>query len=151
MPIPDIPSLIFPTSGSINQLIPTSFVWEKIDKADSYNLQISKDYEFTEMLYYKTGIVRTSIIVKGLDNDKTYYWKVSATNAKGTSEYSQVWSFTTEPEKILYHQYEYRVTATPNLVIPQILENERLVKLAIEHSQQWPFRVMYVWVIEKKK
>ncbi len=151
MPIPKIPDLIFPHNGSINQLIPTSFVWEEIDKANSYNLQISEDYEFAEMRYYKTGIVETSETVKGLDNNKTYYWRVNATNNAGTSGYSEIWSFSTKPEKILYHQYEYRVIATQNLVIPQILENERLVKLAIEHSQQWPFRAMYVWVMEKEK
>lgn len=151
MPIPKIPDLIFPHSGSVNQLIPTSFVWEEVNKADSYNLQISEDYEFVEMRYYKMEIVETSEIVNGLDNNKTYYWRVSATNNAGTSGYSEIWPFSTKPEKVLYRQYEYRVIATPDLIIPQMLENERLVKLAIEHSQQWPFRVMYVWVIEKEK
>ena len=150
MPIPSVPNLTFPTSGSIEQLIPTSFAWEISNRADSYNLQVAEDVSFIKIIYYKTNIIETSIVVDGLDNNKQYYWRVSATNASGTTTYSLVWNFTTRPERMLYKHYHYRVIATPNSNLPEILEEERLVKLAIEHSQQWPFRVRYVWVMEKE-
>ena len=51
--------------------------------------------DFSQLLVDEDSIRGTSSDVTGLSNNTTYYWRVSATNDLGTSDWSEVWSFTT--------------------------------------------------------
>ena len=43
----------------------------------------------------------TSVVLSGLSNSTTYYWRVRAINVGGISGWSEVWSFTTTATGIL--------------------------------------------------
>jgi chitinase len=92
-PLP--PVLSSPSNGSKG--IPTSpiLTWKASSGTDSYAVQISTDRGFSTITLQQRGLTGTSFAVDGLSENTTYYWRVNATNAYGTSEWSNVWSFTT--------------------------------------------------------
>ena len=92
---PPAPTLAQPTSGATEVDINPQFSWNTSTGADSYELQISTDGRFSTIVFDQSGLTATSQAVNGLLNNKTYYWRVNATNAQGTSDWSPIQSFTT--------------------------------------------------------
>ena len=103
---PNPPTLFSPSNGATNVSIPPSLVWNVSSGATSYTLQVSPNSNFTSFVYNQSGLTGTSQQVGGLNNNTTYYWRVSATNNYGTSSWSSVWNFTTtgpvSGKKMLY-------------------------------------------------
>ena len=60
-----------------------------------YSLQVAKDSVFTNLVIDQAAVVDTSFSVSSLQYQTTYYWRVSATNEKGSSDWSEVWRFVT--------------------------------------------------------
>jgi outer membrane protein assembly factor BamB len=89
------PVLISPSNTATNQLINLTLSWNTSANASTYWLQISKDTNFTNMIFNDSIITGTSKQIGSLENNKTYYWRVNAKNAGGTSSWSTTWSFTT--------------------------------------------------------
>jgi len=92
---PEIPVVLSPANGSINVTTPPTLSWNASTNAISYSLQISKDSSFTILEYNQSVITGTNKQVPGLIKYTLYYWRVSATNFYGTSQYSNIWNFTT--------------------------------------------------------
>jgi hypothetical protein len=51
--------------------------------------------DFSNLIVDEDSIDNTSLDVTNLSQTTAHYWRVNATNARGTSEWSAVWSFTT--------------------------------------------------------
>jgi hypothetical protein len=62
--------------------------WDTVATASIYTLQLATDSAFTKMVYNQSGLTATSQIVSGLASNLTYYWRVNAANAGGTSSWS---------------------------------------------------------------
>lgn len=92
---PSAPTLLSPANGAAG--VPTSptLSWNASAGATSYRLQVSTNAAFSTAVLDQGGISGTSYAVTGLANETTYYWRVSASNAGGTSDYSLPGSFTT--------------------------------------------------------
>jgi len=91
-----IPLMISPSNTSINISITPTFVWGKVTGATSYRLQIAEDIGFANMVYNDSTLTDTSkTLTIPLLNNKTYHWRISASNAGGTSSFSAPWYFTT--------------------------------------------------------
>jgi hypothetical protein len=69
--------------------------WNASTGATSYTLQVSTSPSYASFVVNQSGIAATSYGVTGLSNNTVYYWRVSATNAGGTSAYSTGFAFTT--------------------------------------------------------
>ena len=67
--------------------------WSSSTGATSYNVQLSDKQNFQDLIEAR-GLSGTSTAFTGLAGEKTYYWRVSATNSGGTSPWTQA-SFTT--------------------------------------------------------
>lgn len=93
--LPNTPTLLTPLNGATNISIPATLSWNPSSDAASYALQVSTSSNFTSFLYNQSGLIGTSQQLTGLNNQTTYYWRVSATNSYGTSGWSSVWNFTT--------------------------------------------------------
>lgn len=89
------PQLLSPDSGSIQNPNPPTLTWNPVDKASTYALQISSDANFVNIAYYQIGITTTMLTPPSLASNKTYFWRVQATNSDGTSNWSLKRSFTT--------------------------------------------------------
>lgn len=84
-----------PSSGTMGVSITPTLSWNASTGATSYRLQVSTSSSFATTVVNQSGITATSYAISGLTGNTTYYWRVNATNASGTSAYSTAWSFTT--------------------------------------------------------
>jgi hypothetical protein len=90
-----VPQPALPANGAINQMVPLQVTWNGVSGALSYALQVSADSAFGTTIISLTGLTALSDSVTGLANNVTYYWRVAAANAGGSSSWSGVSSFTT--------------------------------------------------------
>jgi RHS repeat-associated protein len=109
IPIPPIPTLLQPANNSLNTSGNLLLSWNQSSGAATYELQVSSDQQFTNLVYNQTGISNTSYNVTNLTKGIIYYWKVRAVNTSGASNWSVVWNFTT--------------AASPVLVVTQPVDN----------------------------
>ena len=94
---PTIPTLVAPSAGATGISTTPTLSWNPAIGADSYNLQLSTSSSFGSLVVNRTGLTSTSSNITGLLSSTTYFWRVSATNAGGTSPFSDARSFTTSP------------------------------------------------------
>jgi len=92
---PKIPALISPVNNAAKVPVNITLSWSKVDYADTYNLQLSKDSTFAAVDIEKTNINSTTFSVNGLSYYSKYFWHVNAKNTAGTSAYSAINKFTT--------------------------------------------------------
>jgi hypothetical protein len=97
---PSTPKLGGSSNGSTASTITLSLVWDSVANATSYSLQIAKDSLFTSIVYSQAGLITTSQTVSGLALNATYYWRVAATNAGGTSPWSLPNYFKLQPTSV---------------------------------------------------
>jgi photosystem II stability/assembly factor-like uncharacterized protein len=95
--IPNIPLLDLPQNGSINQFTNNlRFYWYMSTGAASYRIQVATDSLFTSLIIDSTLTI-TDVYFNELQNSTKYYWRVQAISSSGSSAFSEIWSFTTEP------------------------------------------------------
>ncbi len=92
---PAVPTLSSPVSGATNISRSPTLTWNASSGATSYKVQVSTDPGFATFIYDQANITTTSTTVTGLGSRVTYYWRVNATNAYGTSPWSAIWNFKT--------------------------------------------------------
>ena len=95
LPAPSVPALSSPAANATGQSLAPTLSWAASTGAVSYNLQVSTSSTFATTLVNLNGLTATSRALSGLSNSTVYYWRVSATNAAGTSAWSAARSFTT--------------------------------------------------------
>jgi transposase-like protein len=96
-PLPGAPALFSPSNGATNVSTSPVLSWNTSLGATSYRLQVSTVSTFLTTVFDSSGMVTTSYATGSLSNSTTYYWRVNATNVAGTTDWSEVWSFTTAP------------------------------------------------------
>lgn len=94
-PIPPTPVLAAPANNSLNQPLNQTLTWNTASGAVSYTVQISTSSNFNTLVLNQAGLTSTSFSPTGLAYQTKYYWRVNATNASGTSGWSETWNFTT--------------------------------------------------------
>jgi subtilisin family serine protease len=93
-PAPAAPTLATPADNATGVTVPVTLSWNAASGASSYRVQVSTSSSFAT-LAADQSVAGTSTSVSGLAGSTPYYWRVSATNAGGTSGWSGVQSFTT--------------------------------------------------------
>lgn len=93
---PSAPILVSPKNLSSKINLAPEFVWNKIDNADNYILQISLNDTFTNLVVNQKGIIDTSKRIYGLEYFTTYYWRVKAINSCCDSDWSAIYKFSTK-------------------------------------------------------
>jgi hypothetical protein len=90
------PTLTSPPNGATSQPLRPTFQWSAAAGADSYWIQIDDDPAFGSPAISESGIAATSYTPAGdLDDDTTYYWRVTSENVCGPGAASSGFSFTT--------------------------------------------------------
>ncbi|NUM71530.1 MAG: fibronectin type III domain-containing protein, partial [Ignavibacteriaceae bacterium] len=97
LPVPAAPVLASPANGATGQPLALNLVWNKSAGAATYRVQLSTVNTFATTIVNDSTITDSVRAISGLSNNTTYYWRVNAKNATGTSIYSTVFSFTTQP------------------------------------------------------
>jgi YVTN family beta-propeller protein len=93
---PEIPILSSPENGATNQPLNLILQWNQVEGAITYSLQVSAISNFTNTIVNQVGLTETGYWSNEFVNGTKYYWKVKATNAGGTSDWSDIWNFTTK-------------------------------------------------------
>ena len=117
-PAPGVPVLASPVNGATGiGLLPT-ISWNTVTYAATYRLQVSTDSNFVTTNLDSTGITGTQISVPAgkLAYNNKYFWRVSATNAAGTSSYSAFWNFRTLTDPLALNQSNYASVITPGFM-----------------------------------
>ncbi|MEW6653442.1 MAG: endonuclease, partial [Bacteroidota bacterium] len=92
--IPSKPVLSSPLTNTKNVRVNTLLVWQSVESAESYSLQLAEDITFTKLAENKTGYPDVSFSARGLKNSQDYFWRVKASNISGEGEFSEAWTFT---------------------------------------------------------
>ncbi|MBI2430104.1 MAG: hypothetical protein HYV29_15155 [Ignavibacteriales bacterium] len=92
---PVSPALASPANNATGVEINPTLAWNASVDAASYRIQVSTNPAFSNFVKDQANITSTSFAMNNLSYSTTYYWRVNASNASGTSDWSQVWSFTT--------------------------------------------------------
>jgi Tol biopolymer transport system component len=133
---PTAPTLSSPANGSTSVLLNISLTWNSVITATSYQLQVSTDPSFASTLVNQTGLTTSTYNLTGLLNNTLYYWRVNASNAGGTSGWSEVWSFTTIvalPEKVtLLSPDNNEVLSSQNVTLQWNIANPQADKYWLE-------------------
>lgn len=92
---PSAPTQVSPLDASTNVSRTPTLTWNTSAGASSYRVQASTSSTFATTSFDQAGITSTSVTLPLLASRTSYFWRVNATNANGTSAYSATWSFRT--------------------------------------------------------
>lgn len=116
---PDIytPELVLPTNSQINVAPDVELDWNAVtgQLGLHYEVQLSMDAAFATPVIFSTELTayRTSDLLFG----QTYYWKVRAIDNQGTSDWTEVRTFTTIALPVIRRPNENAQGAMPNVMI----------------------------------
>ncbi len=116
----DAPTLISPADYATDISTNPTLVWNAVSGATGYEYQYGTDYTF--IINTEGTTTNTQISTSGLSYQTQYYWRVRATDGINTSNWSNVWSFTTEIETL----------DTPVLVSPGNNVTNQLTELTLD-------------------
>ena len=91
------PALHSPSSSATDVPIGAVLKWGSVADAATYHAQVAGSSDFSTVTFDSTGLVDTTVTARGLQSQKTYYWRVRAQNPAGYGPYSTVFSFVTMP------------------------------------------------------
>jgi len=89
------PTLLAPADNMKMVQIDPILSWNKSPRAQKYSVAVSLTPTFSSLVVTDTSVVDTTKAIGPLQYGTTYYWRVCAKNVGGTSDWSQVRSFTT--------------------------------------------------------
>ena len=93
--LPSVPTLSSPVNAASAQELSISLNWNQATNASSYTIEVSQSAGFSTIANSLNAITTNSTSLTGLTPGTTYYWRVKANNADGSSDWSASWSFTT--------------------------------------------------------
>jgi subtilisin family serine protease len=97
--------------------------WESAMYTQFYELQLSTDIGFNELVISESGLRDTTyFITDELAYDTQFYWRVRAVNPRGPGEWSDVFTFTSIPDRFhLFQNYPnpFNQSTTLEFTIPR--------------------------------
>lgn len=88
------PLLYLPLAGATD-VVQAYLTWERVPAALTYGLEVSPNAGFNPIVLKMDGIVDTTILVRGLESNKRYFWRVRSANNDGMGFFSNRQSFVT--------------------------------------------------------
>ncbi len=89
--LPTLVTLVSPVSNTVNTSIVT-FIWDTVSAPD-FHIQIATDAQFKNLIKNDSTVTTTSVVVSGLQDSTTYYWRVQGKNLKQVGQWSTAASF----------------------------------------------------------
>jgi hypothetical protein len=106
------PILISPVNNATNVVTSPSLLWNIVANANEYEYQYSTDPGFSS--FYSDTTQSASISIGPLESNTTYYWRIQATDGTIYSDWSSIWSFTTENNMSLIDHDSKSLLLYPN-------------------------------------
>jgi surface protein len=95
----DAPTLSSPDDESNDVNRPATLIWAAVDDATSYDVQVVLESGSFDSPFFDEQSADTDIEVPGLDPSAEYKWRVRAVNNETQSEWSEIWTFTTNADE----------------------------------------------------
>lgn len=92
---PVAPVQLSPPNFATDVPMNPTLVWMRSEGADSYRLQVARSFDFALIVVDSSGIVDTTYSSLQTLSNTIYYWRLTSTNALGTSLWSPIWRFRT--------------------------------------------------------
>lgn len=89
--------LVYPIGGALVNTVQPTFVWEPVDGAAYYSIQISTSATFSSYAVNTRVYAPTYMPPTGLQPNMTYYWRVRVTGSFGTGEWTSASFVTPNP------------------------------------------------------
>ncbi len=89
--------LLNPPNNQENVPLKPNFKWQAIPDVESYLLQLSTSEQFDSLVTEKELQAPTYLLLKPLEPETIYFWRVAGKNNFGPGEWSEVWKFKTQP------------------------------------------------------
>lgn len=96
---PDAVTLFTPDNGETDLRPGFMFTWQPGERAEEYQIQISENADFSDLVIESTVSTPRFGATQGLDFSTTYYWRVRGVNTAGAGAWSEVRTLTTIIEK----------------------------------------------------
>jgi chitinase len=96
--VPAPPVLLSPSNGATNVARTVTLRWDSTSGATGYQVhEVHASYlsDFTTTIVNQSGLTGTVYTLSNLGKFRNVYWRVRASNASGTSGWSEVWAFRT--------------------------------------------------------
>ncbi len=74
---------------------PVELMWGTRGIVHGYHVQVAEDPSFNNIIADDSNLTTTNFTIDSLINNTDYYWRVNNTNVKGTSNWSEIFSFHT--------------------------------------------------------
>ena len=94
---PAIPLLVYPPNNTGYLPVDLVFTWKSTAGAETYHLQIAKSANFvpSSVIVDSTGLADTTFTMAGLEDNRFHFWRVTAANDIGSSDWSEIFKFKT--------------------------------------------------------
>lgn len=90
------PILELPLDLTTDVKLVSNLVWESINGATKYNVELATDNQFINKIVESSkSVTSNTISLSGVEENKSYYWRVNSESQIALSNWSEVWSFTT--------------------------------------------------------
>ena len=122
---PSQPTLLLPTNKDTNITVSNmAFSWEENQDIDYYTIQISKNLAFSIIIVETAFTNSYNLASQTLDYSTKYYWRVRSNREDISSDWSEIWSFTTESESSIFDDKNIElISITPNPAVNVITIN----------------------------
>ncbi len=92
------PVAVSPADSAVRVFVSTELTWNAAAGAANYDIDLSKDASFTNLLRFERKVQNTKVIFQNLPEETKLYWRLRSNNAEGTSPWSKTYVFTTGRE-----------------------------------------------------
>ncbi len=92
---PPATTLLNPENNATGVAVSPAFNWQSMGLSALYQLQVASDENFSNIIYEATQLtLNAHILPFALEQSKTYYWRVKASNECGAGAFSNIFNFT---------------------------------------------------------
>jgi hypothetical protein len=92
---PSAPTLTSLADNAVNEPLSVLLAWNASSSATSYRVQIASNAAFTPVWLDSSHVTASALTISGLSTNTQYYWRVSASNTIGNSDFSIARTFST--------------------------------------------------------
>ncbi len=79
----------------VNEDEPVKFTWGTKGIVKTYHLQVASDSTFDNIVADYPNLISTSAALGSVNDNSVYYWRINSTNSAGTSDWSNIFRFST--------------------------------------------------------
>lgn len=125
------PILELPLNLSDDVNLASKLVWESINGATKYNVELATDDQFiNKVIESSKSVSKNSLDLSGLEENKSYFWRVNSESDIALSNWSEIWSFTTSKTMSYITSFDEigTIKITPNPVTDIATIDLQLIK-----------------------